>query len=418
MSKLKFNDYFFLTIVLLLAVSCGDEADSPAIDSTELPAIAEFSISQVSATEADETLTINVRFDRPTPSSGSIEIGINSMNSTAVIKEDYNLPISPNGDNFMLQVDQNASVISFEIQLIKDSDTDEEAVQFQMINATGGVRLANRNFLLVTILEEIKEEEEESSNYANCLSTLKSDELNIVTWNIEFFPKRDALTSNLVADIVKNMDADVIAVQEINSISNFNAMADGLAGWEAQVVNLSGSLDIGYLYKTSEVTVISNAKSVAPSVSPRPPVEITIKHTNGLEVILLNIHLKCCGGSSNVSRRRSASIAMKTYIDNNLPNNNVMILGDFNDDIDINDDTPFSNFIDDASNYKFADADIAAGSQSNWSYPSWPSHIDHILISNELFDNLTEVKTLKMNECLSNYDADVSDHRPIMATFK
>ena len=30
--------------------------------------------------------------------------------------------------------------------------------------------------------------------------------------------------------------------------------------------------------------------------------------------------------------------------------------------------------------------DIAYSSSSNWSYPSWPSHLDHILLTNELFD--------------------------------
>jgi endonuclease/exonuclease/phosphatase family metal-dependent hydrolase len=135
-----------------------------------------------------------------------------------------------------------------------------------------------------------------------------------------------------------------------------------------------------------------------------------------LEVTLLNIHLKCCGGSSNINRRAAASADMKDYIDQNLSDQNVIILGDFNDDI--NSDSPFINFINDSDNYQFADAAIAAGSQNFWSYPSWPSHIDHILITNELTDNLTEVKTLRMNDCISSYDPDISDHRPIMATFR
>ena len=29
---------------------------------------------------------------------------------------------------------------------------------------------------------------------------------------------------------------------------------------------------------------------------------------------------------------------------------------------------------------------IALGPSSNWSYPTWPSHLDHILISDEVFD--------------------------------
>ena len=42
-------------------------------------------------------------------------------------------------------------------------------------------------------------------------------------------------------------------------------------------------------------------------------------------------------------------------------------------------------FINDSSAYYFADSDIASGPSSNWSFPNWPSHLDHILITNELF---------------------------------
>ena len=45
----------------------------------------------------------------------------------------------------------------------------------------------------------------------------------------------------------------------------------------------------------------------------------------------------------------------------------------------------FKNFIDDDTNYLFADMLIAQGNSMNWSYPTWPSHLDHILITNELF---------------------------------
>jgi endonuclease/exonuclease/phosphatase family metal-dependent hydrolase len=410
---LKKNYQILFIFLLLLISSCGDNTDEIVVVESELPAIAEFSVSTVEVVETEQLFTINIRFSKQTPMEGTIEFNINNI--TATYNEDYSLSNEPNGTSFNIDVPKDVASVSFDVLLIHDNDTDVEQVEFQMTSASGGVRLANRNLFLLVITEEVVVEEEENNKYANCLSALENNELNIVTWNIEFFPKK-GITADLVADIVKNMDADVIAVQEINSISSFNAMADGLAGWESQVVNLSGSLDIGYLYKTSEVSVIDNVRAVATSVSPRPPVEITIRHNNGLEVTLLNIHLKCCGGSSNINRRAAASADMKDYIDQNLSDQNVIILGDFNDDI--NSDSPFINFINDSDNYQFADAAIAAGSQSNWSYPSWPSHIDHILITNELIDNLIEVKTLRMNDCLSNYDPDISDHRPIMATFR
>ena len=67
------------------------------------------------------------------------------------------------------------------------------------------------------------------------------------------------------------------------------------------------------------------------------------------------------------------------------------------------------------------DEDIAFGKTTEWSYPGWPSHLDHILITNELFDNFNkpnaQVLTVKIEEVLSGgwteYEKNISDHRPV-----
>ena len=77
--------------------------------------------------------------------------------------------------------------------------------------------------------------------------------------------------------------------------------------------------------------------------------------------------------------------------------------------------------LNDTENYLFADMDIAQGTSSGWSYPTWPSHIDHILITNELFDefenNSSDIQTIKIDDYFeggwSAYDQNVSDHRPV-----
>lgn len=62
----------------------------------------------------------------------------------------------------------------------------------------------------------------------------------------------------------------------------------------------------------------------------------------------------------------------------------------------------------------FTTMEIAQGSSSNWSYPSWPSQIDQILISDELFDNEIETKVLKLEVCNDDFPDDISDHRPVL----
>jgi hypothetical protein len=78
-------------------------------------------------------------------------------------------------------------------------------------------------------------------------------------------------------------------------------------------------------------------------------------------------------------------------------------------------------FLDDPSNYLFADEAIASGSSTGWSFPGWPSHLDHILITNELFSEFSNsgsvVQTIKIDDYmsggLSSYDYYISDHRPV-----
>ena len=137
---------------------------------------------------------------------------------------------------------------------------------------------------------------------------------------------------------------------------------------------------------------------------------------------IINNHLKCCGGNENEERRRQASILLEVYIEENLYDKNVILLGDLNDDIaESEDDNVFWNFIEDPFLYYFADMNIALGPSSNWSYPTWPSHLDHILVTNELFNYLnnenSSIVTLKLDNYLSGwseYENFISDHRPVM----
>jgi hypothetical protein len=83
-------------------------------------------------------------------------------------------------------------------------------------------------------------------------------------------------------------------------------------------------------------------------------------------------------------------------------------------------------YIDDAENYKFVDFEIATGNSTGWSFPTWPSHLDHILITNELFDEYTAndavVEVIKLESYItggwSAYDSNISDHRPVALKFK
>ena len=150
----------------------------------------------------------------------------------------------------------------------------------------------------------------------------------------------------------------------------------------------------------------------------------------GERIIVINNHFKCCGDgllelsldNDEETRRYYASSLIKEYIDTNFPEEKVIVLGDLNDDLaDVSEHNVFQMILDDPDNYLFADIDIAYGNSTEWSFPNWPSHLDHILITDELISILaqsnSDIQTIKIDEYLdggwSEYDQNVSDHRPV-----
>ncbi len=256
--------------------------------------------------------------------------------------------------------------------------------------------------------------------------------LDIMTWNIEAFPKAGQNTMDSVRKIVEALDMDIIGVQEINDTNAFKAMVLTINGYSG-FAKLNYIVGLGFIYKTSSIQINSIYEIfTAPQYwnnFPRAPIVMDMNYMNERYILIVN-HLKCCGdgfidlGNTNdeENRRLESVILLKEYIDQNFPTLKTIVLGDLNDLIT---DQPNSNvfqpILNDPSNYAFADNAIAIGPSSNWSYPTWPSHLDHFIITNELFyetqNNGSYVQTLKLESEFaagwSSYEAIVSDHRPV-----
>jgi len=268
------------------------------------------------------------------------------------------------------------------------------------------------------------------------LSFGTNNTLEVISWNVEHFPKNGSVTITKMQQIMEALDADVYALQEIGTPEQLSDLLNGLTGYTAyhQSVYYGGLV---YLYKTSEVQ-ITNIYEIYTSTSdpyrynfPRKPMVMEMRFKNE-DYIIINNHFKCCGdGTLDKSnsydeeyKRYHASNMLKDYIDTHFADKNVILVGDLNDKLD--DAAPnnvFQSYLDDASNYRFADQQIAEGSTDNYSYPDsyWLSHLDHILITNELFDDMenstSTTKTIRIDDYLqgglNEYDADISDHRPV-----
>ncbi|GGK32506.1 hypothetical protein GCM10007962_28550 [Yeosuana aromativorans] len=266
----------------------------------------------------------------------------------------------------------------------------------------------------------------------NDLSFGTNDTFEIMTWNLETFPKNNQQTVDYVSQIIDALDVDMVVIQEITDIPAFNQLTNSLSNYNGYIESTYYD-GLAILYKPSVVEINAIYRIYDTSqywnTFPRAPMVIDITYNNQ-HVYIINNHLKCCGdgvlvlnnSSDEEYRRYEAINLLKSYIDTNLQNENVIVLGDMNDELtDSPSNNVFQNILDDSADYLFTDYDIASGNSTDWSYPSWPSHLDHILITNELFDEFAlpsaNIQTIKVDDYLSGgfteYDTNVSDHRPV-----
>ena len=112
-------------------------------------------------------------------------------------------------------------------------------------------------------------------------------------------------------------------------------------------------------------------------------------------------------------------MCLKSYLDTNLPTQNVMVLGDWNDDVDtsiyVTNPSPFQNLVSDPTRYKFLTQSLSeAGVRSTVSNTQF---IDHQLVTNELVPYHVAASTEVLRPLITSYKSTTSDHYPIFSRF-
>jgi endonuclease/exonuclease/phosphatase family metal-dependent hydrolase len=256
--------------------------------------------------------------------------------------------------------------------------------------------------------------------------------LDVVTWNIEEFPKNGQATVDAVVEILHGLDADIVAMQEISDVASFERMVDQMPGWEGYVES-EWYAGLAYLYRTDVIEPGSHYEIYTTEefwrAFPRSPQVMEFRF-GAQEFVVINNHFKCCGDGlldpddpwDEETRRMDATHLLKAYIDTHFAQRRVIVLGDLNDSLtDVNPNNVFASLLNDPDNYRFADMGIAEGDSARWSFPNYPSHLDHILISGKLFDGVehedSSVLSFPVDEVFFDgwweYDRTVSDHRPV-----
>ena len=261
--------------------------------------------------------------------------------------------------------------------------------------------------------------------------------IDILTWNIEAFPKEDFASAQALVDLLTALKPDVVAIQEVWSQAHLEWVAQTLGTYQISATPESEETGLYFLFDVSAVELVTPAQTIlqanAYDFGSRAPIQIDLK-VHGTTIRLINVHYKCCGDDrigdaywDEEVRRLRASGALKGYLDRLSSSSPMMVLGDWNDALtDPDTENVFRPFREDPANYQFADLDIAQPeNQQNWSFPSYPSHLDHILVNRPLIPVLdqdsTTVRTIQVDQATGpgtrGYFQTLSDHRPVGLSF-
>lgn len=255
--------------------------------------------------------------------------------------------------------------------------------------------------------------------------------LDIVTWNLREFPWLGESTIESLSLLIPLLKVDIIALQEINDFSALNTLDGMLTNYDVLIYTATSSYRLAYLYDKRSVQVLDEYTIFNEDSNPFPrPPYIFKARWNDEDYYLVNNHLKAFGDNyidetdewDEEVRRRLACQMLEQYFSLNLDDQNIIMMGDFNDQIqEPVDYNVFLAFLNKPEDYLFADMPIALNPTFNTvSYPNSNSQIDHLMISDELFDNFSSggsvCKALNVENWFgswANYSGQISDHRPV-----
>ena len=284
-------------------------------------------------------------------------------------------------------------------------------------------------FLFFSCASVVEKEDVDSNSSTSLLSDLNLDNgIEVVTWNIEFFPKQGQRTIDSVYNIITSLNADIYCLQEIHNINSFKNLAEDLIEYDYVISEDTDYLNLVVLYKKNNFVVRSQASLFIDSMyefASRPPLRLEMTYTgeNPIDFTLINMHLKCC--NDGFTRRVQSSEILYEYLKNSVQLGyvNHIIVGDWNDDIsDSYSQNSFNIFLEDQDTFKFVTYENAHSSSNTYdSFPGFGngSFIDHIMISSDLFEEFEngDVQTLRLGDYISGYDEIISDHRPVVWRF-
>ena len=301
--------------------------------------------------------------------------------------------------------------------------------------------------------------------FPNAVDYGLSNQVEVVTWNVKNFPQAST-SDDYVKALLEKWNADIYLLQEIDDSNGkpaIESIVNSMQNYSYVFDEKSQNLGFALIYRNDYVTFISknelwqdesnssgdcNADYLNCKLymfAGRPPMETYLTWTDGTKTINLytiNVHYKARGDGvyqpndleHEATRRHHSSLLLTDYLLSDRANDNVILVGDFNNvgaqNITNPALSPFTdeeNF-DSASSFKMTDLNILLGPKSGWSWQGWgssygESHFDHIIINQPLFtfDATSTVEVINLPNQVgistNNLTSKVSDHQPVIYRF-
>lgn len=261
----------------------------------------------------------------------------------------------------------------------------------------------------------------------------KDKTFDMATWNLKWFgdpnnePTDDTLQLRNVIRVIDSLDADIIGLQEVVSAEYFQAILDSLPRYGGLFSYRIGQPQkLAWLFKQETVDSIGSAHVLQyPGTwgNGRYPLyfvfDATVQGvTKRMHAFL--IHAKATGDkpADDYQQRDNDARALYNFINTSHTDDNVVVLGDFNDDVDVstynNQPSPYKNFVDDTQHYTVITKSLSDRGVS--SYTKGNVMLDHIIVSNELSSLVfTGAEKIENPSYIGSYISTTSDHYPVLA---
>lgn len=276
-------------------------------------------------------------------------------------------------------------------------------------------------------------------------STVAADGiLEAVTWNIEWYgsdangPDDELKQTKNILQITDSLRADLYALQEISNQRSLDSLTKYMSGYKGFVANyINYNQRMAFLYNTEAIDSVSSGALTEGQdeydwASGRFPLYFSFNYKYQGNIILiyaLVIHGKANTGNSQekeeaYNRRKRAAESLYAYLQSERPEVHILILGDFNDDVDVTiyngiSPSPYQDFLTNEESFRAVTKPISENGESSYLAGNYTDLIDHIIISDELFTNYSSgsAEIFKADSFIENYVSTTSDHLPVWAKF-